>query len=32
MRYGSFDTSVLLVQQEDLKTFLETLCEDQDGY
>ncbi|KAF7978677.1 hypothetical protein HWV62_44921 [Athelia sp. TMB] len=30
--HGSFDTSVIQVKQEDLKTFLETLCEDQDGY
>jgi len=30
-RHGSFDTSVLEINQEDLKVFLETLCEDHDA-
>lgn len=31
-RHGSFDTSVLEINQEDLKVFLETLCEGPDAY
>ncbi|EGN96057.1 hypothetical protein SERLA73DRAFT_112122 [Serpula lacrymans var. lacrymans S7.3] len=31
-RHGSFDTSVLEINQEDLKLFLETLCEVGEGY
>ncbi|KAF7295344.1 Cell division control protein 45 [Mycena indigotica] len=30
-RHGSFDTSVLEINQDDLKTFLETLCESRDA-
>nr|GAT59629.1 cell division control protein 45 [Mycena chlorophos] len=30
-RHGSFDTSVLEINQEDLKIFLETLCESRDS-
>ncbi|PBK87573.1 CDC45-like protein [Armillaria gallica] len=30
-RHGSFDTSVLEINKDDLKLFLETLCEEQDG-
>ena len=31
-RHGSFDTSVLEINQMDLKIFLETLCEGAEGY
>jgi cell division control protein 45 len=31
-RHGSFDTSVIEINQADLKIFLETLCEGADGY
>lgn len=31
-RHGTFDTSVLEISSEDLKPFLEALCEEPDGY
>jgi cell division control protein 45 len=31
-RHGSFDTSVLEINQADLRIFLETLCEGPEGH